>query len=344
MREIVKQLAFLAAMCAASPALGYLGSFEPADGYILAPIPQSGSPPFSDYTDVTYYNAGQWGPNAGGGSAMAIAPDSGLWSLTTEAGAFFRTSAVRSSYTGSTPPYAAFPSFSGDDVPAYILGNHSPGYLSPTALVLRNETPFSGGPVGGPMEYDYTLDTFDFGGIGPASVTSGSVTTSFRFCPNPSDPPDPGGGPPRDKFIMSFTDSGGDTGLQIGYAGDNHVYWRPGDSGAWNYTGIFADSTNWDQFTVQIDLTNDTFGIDYHQIVPNINTTLAPVGTPLGNPMQDLTHLEWFLTDQVLGGVGGKNFFDNFGFNVVVPEPTSVALLFCGGAAMLAASRRRRGA
>ncbi len=344
MKEFFKPLAFLAAMLAASPAVAYLGGFEPADGYLLAPIPQTGSPPTSDYTDVTYYNAGQFGANAGAGSPMAIAPDSGLWSLLTDPGAFFRKQSIRNGYTSGAPPYAPFPSFSGDDVPAYIVGNHSPGYLSAYALVLRNETPFSGGPVGGPMEYDYTLDTFDFGGINPSSVTSGIVTTSFRFCPNPSDPPDPSGGPPRDKFIMSFTDSTGNIGLQIGYAGDNHVYWRTGDTGSWNYTGIIADSTNWDQFSVDIDLSNDTFGISYHQIVPNINTTLAPTGTPLGlgNELQDLTHLRWFLTDQVTGGVGGKNFFDNFGFNVVVPEPTTGGLLWFGAAAVFASRRRRR--
>jgi hypothetical protein len=340
MEKFMSVIVVAVALCFSTPAKAYLGGFEPADGYTISPVPQSGSNPFSQYIDVTYYNAGQNGVNAGGGALAAIAPDSGLWDLVSQAGAFFRTSAKRSSYTSGAPPYAPFPSFSGDDVPAYVIGNHNPGYLSPSALALRNETPFSGGPVGGPMEYDYTLDTFDFGGPAPSSVTSGVVTTSFRFCPNPSDPPNPGG-LPRDKFIMSFKDSGGNIGLQVGYAGDNSVYWRAGSSGAWNYPGIIADATNWDQFTVNIDLAADTFGIGYHQIVPNITSTLAPAGTPLGASMSDLTHLGWWLTDQVTGGVGGKNFFDNFRFaSSIVPEPSALLLIVIGGCGMCSVRRR----
>ncbi len=189
------------------------------------------------------------------------------------------------------------------------------------------------------MEYDYTLDTFDFGGTAPASVTSGIVTTSFRFCPNPSDPV---GIPPRDKFIMSFEDSGGNIGLQIGYAGDNNVYWRPGSSGAWTFSGIIANSSNWDQFSVSIDLGADTFGISYHEIAPNITSTLAAAGTPLGAAMQDLTHLDWWLNDLVLGGTGGKNFFDNFGFTVSnIPEPSSLLLLTLGACSAWLPRRRR---
>jgi PEP-CTERM motif len=329
---------FFATLLCASPALAYLGGFEPADGYTISTIPQ-GSNPVSQYIDVTYYNAGQNGTNAGGGAIATIAPDSGLWKLLTQPGAFFRNSATRSSYTGGAPPYGAYPTVaSGDGVPAYIIGNHNPGYLSPSALALRNETPQVGPPIGGPMEYDYTLDTYDFGGPAPASITSGVVTTSFRFCPNPSDPI---GAPPRDKFIMSFKDSGGNIGMQIGYAGDNSIYFRAGSSGPWTIPGITANASNWDQFSVSIDLGADTFGISYHQIAPNITTMIAPSGTPLGTSMADLTHLGWRLTDQVLGGTGGKNFFDNFQFGVPnVPEPATCFLMSVGLVGIL--MRRRR--
>ncbi len=323
----------------AAPAQAYLGGFEPADGYTLSAIPQGSNPP-SLYADVTYYNAGQFGANAGGGGVASIAPDFGLWSLQTQAGAYFRNSATRSTYTGGAPPYGPYPTFgSGDDVPAYIVGHHSPGYLSPYALALRNETPLFGPPIGGPMEYDYLLDTYDFGGPAPASITSGVVTTAFRFCPNPSDPPSPS---PRDKFIMSFSD-GTNIGLQIGYAGDNSIYWRAGSSGAWTYPGIIADSTNWDQFSVSIDLGADTFGISYHQIVPNITTTIVPAGAPLGAAMTNLSHLRWWLTDQVLGGTGGKNFFDDFRFRVPnVPEPSSILLLATAVSTAWLTRRRRK--
>ncbi len=124
-------------------------------------------------------------------------------------------------------------------------------------------------------------------------------------------------------------------------ARDNNVYWRPGSSGSWNYAGIIANATNWDQFTVNIDLTSDTFSIGYHEIGPNITSTLAPAGTPIpGVGMQDLTHLRWYLTDQVLGGTGGKNFFDDFHFQAV-PEPSGISLVLAETLAMLAGKRRR---
>jgi hypothetical protein len=205
-----------------------------------------------------------------------------------------------------------------------------------TCLALRNETFGSAGP----MEYDYRMDTFDFGGPAPASITGGTVSTGFYFCPNPSMPSQPGTQSPQ-KFIMSFRDSGGTTGLQLGYAMDNTVYWRPGNSGVWNYTPIIADSSNYDGFTVNIDLTADTFEMKYFDFSTSNTLTLAPAGTALGAPMSDLTHLRWYLTDQVTGGIGGKNFFDDFSFRVKqVPEPATAALITIGLVAACSVRRR----
>ncbi len=101
-KKLTVLLTLIAAMCIATPANAYLGGFEPADGYTLSAIPQ-GSSPASLYSDVTYYNAGQSGANAGGGVPTVLAPDTGLWMLLTQPGAFFRNSATRSSYTGGAP-------------------------------------------------------------------------------------------------------------------------------------------------------------------------------------------------------------------------------------------------
>ncbi len=323
-RTCVKPLAVGSLLCAVSPAWAYLGSFELSDGYYLA------SP---GWVDVTYYNAGQWGANAGGGaSPTAIAPDSGLWSLNSQAGAFFPTALARNAATGGAPPYPAPASIVG--IPAYIIGNHSPGRTGIGALALRNEN-FIGA---GPMDYDYTLDTFDFGGIAPASVTGGVVNTGFYFCPNPTDIFNPGGPIRTEKFIMSFKDSASSIGLQLGYTGFNQVYWRAGSSGAWNLTGVIADSTNWDGFDVDIDLTSQTFGIDYFDVSASSWSTLVPAGTPLGASMQDLTHLGWWLDEQVTLGTGGKNFFDDFAFHAV-PEPAGAALLGIGSVCL--AARRK---
>lgn len=328
MKTLTILLALLAVMFAASPALAYLGSFEPADGYTITAIPGS---PGSPYIDVSYYNAGQFGANAGGGSATPIAPDSGLWDLKSEAGGYYATSAARNADTGTAPPYPA--SFSA--INAYIIGNHSPGHTGNGALAVRNDA----GAIGA-MEYDYTIDTYDFGGLTPSLVTSGVVSTGFYFCPNPSEPPNPGGASPE-KFIMSFKDQSGNIGLQLGYARDNEVYWRADSSGSWNYTGVIADSTNWDAFTVNIDLTANTFGIDYFDVSTSLTSTLAPAGTALGAGMQNLTNLDWWLDQQVSGGVGGKNFFDDFSFQTTVPEPSS-AMLLLGGGALVCLRRRRK--
>lgn len=324
-KKLSVAMSVAASLYAVSSASAYLGSFEMSDGYYIA------SP---GWVDVTYYNAGQWGANAGGGaSPTAIAPDSGLWSLNSQAGAFFPTTAARNAAVSGAPPYPSPSSIVG--IPAYIIGNHSPGRTGIGALALRNEN-FIGA---GPMDYDYTLDTYDFGGPAPASVTSGVVDTGFYFCPNPSDPVNPGSPPRIEKFIMSFRDSASVTGLQIGYTGANQVYWRPGSSGAWTLTSIIADATNWDGFDVKIDLTSDTFGIDYFDVSASTWSTMVPAGTALGAPMQDLTHLGWWLDEQVTNGTGGKNFFDDFSFKAI-PEPASAALIGLGSIGLMSRGRK----
>ena len=175
--------------------------------------------------------------------------------------------------------------------------------------------------------YEYTLDTYDTGGGGgntgpvPSSITSGVVTTQFYFCPNPADPPDPSGANPRDKFTMSFLDASGNVGFQWGYAAENQVYWRTSSSNPWNYTGVFADATNWDGVKADVDLDSQTFGLDYYDVSANTWSNMIPAGTPLGMSMANQTTLGWQLEDNVFTGTGGKNFFDDFKFSYSVPEP-----------------------
>jgi hypothetical protein len=179
------------------------------------------------------------------------------------------------------------------------------------------------------MVSDYTLDSYDFGGIVPSTVTSGPVLTSFYFCPNPPDAPT--GGKAGDKFTMSLVDSLGNIGLEWGYARDNEVLWRDGPSSLWTTTGIYANAADWDQVQLLVDLTSDTFSIDYYSTVSNTWTSLAPAGTPMGQTMTDLAHIGWQLEDGVsTGQYSGKNFFDDFSFGVIVPEPATGLMVGIG--------------
>jgi hypothetical protein len=298
-----------------SNAQAYLGSFDVPDGYNPFATQVPGTPP-SDFSDVVYYNAGIIGPKT------QIAYNSGEWKLLTEAGAFFPTSAARNAVVSAAPPYPTYPS--SGTVPDYIIGNH-PGGRTGGALALRNE-----GGANGAMEYDYSLDSVDFGGPTPSLVTTGSVLTQFYFCPNGMD-----NNPTAEKFTMSFRDGTGATGLQVGYRHDNQVQWRPGSSGAWTLTGITADSLNYDGFRVDMNLSSDTFQLDYYDVSPNPWSTLAAAGTPMLASMQNLTNLRWKLDEFTVAGdpsgYAGKNFFDDFSFKVSrVPEPSSCLLLLTG--------------
>lgn len=308
-----------------TPSWAYLGSFAPADGYHIQSATILG--------DVTYYNAGQYGSNAGGGPGpIQIVADSGLWQLLSPVGGYFPSSALRNAVVGGGPPYPPTPP---GTVAAYIVGDHSPGRTDFHSLALRNDTPLGTGA----MLYNYDLDSFDFGGIVPSTVSSGLVTMQFYFCPNPGDTPNPGI-PPMDKFTLSLRDSLGNVGLEWGYMRDNGVVWRTSSSNPWNTTPLIANSTNWDGVRFTLDLTNDTFELDYYEVSTNTWSNLAPAGTAMGQPMSDFTSLHWQLEDGLFAGTGGKNFFDDFTF--IVPEPSGALFLLIAGSFWTMRSRRTR--
>lgn len=318
----------------AASAYALLNSFTSDDGY----LPQYNTA----WGEVSHYNAGQFGVNAGGGSFTQILADSGLWKLQTPVGATFATVADRAAYLAGGPPYPLTSGANG--VGAYILGGHFPGrprtgfpFGDNQNLALRNDTPLGTGP----MIYEYSIDSYDFDGVNPASVTTGPVIVEFYFCPNPGDTPDPSGTPSKDKFTLSLKDSLGNIGFEWGYLRDNAVTWRKTPNDPWNATAFVADAANWDGVRATIDLSADTFALDYYDVSANTWTNVVAAGTTLGAALQDLTVLRWQLEDGLFAGTGGKNYFDDFNFTVPVPEPASVVLAAAAGAAMCAIRRRR---
>ncbi|TWT99272.1 hypothetical protein Pla108_02070 [Botrimarina colliarenosi] len=296
-----------------TPALARLGSFVPADGYAV----QSGD----IRGDVSYYNSGAYGANAGGGSGpTTITADSGSWKVIGPAGGYFSNPVDRAAYVAQGVPYSA--GFT-NALAAYNVGGHSGGRTDNFNLALRNDTPLGTGP----MVHEYLLDQYDLG-VAPASVTSGPVSMGFYFCPNPGDTLNPSpDGTAGDKFTMSLVDSIGNIGLQWGYLRDNSVVWRDSPTNPWNATSFVADQTNWDGVRINLDLTAaGTFGIDYFDVSANTWSNLVPAGTAMGQSMGEFTVLRWQLEDGLSAGVGGKNFFDDFSFSTV-PEPSTALLV-----------------
>ncbi len=163
----------------AGPAQAYLGSFSPNDGYQIV----------QPWVDVSYFNSGANGVNAGGGAYSHIAPDSGLWKVAPGAvGGIYTSAAARAAALVGVPPYPGVVPAAGSG-PIYIVGNHGPGRTDNSALAFRNDSPAGTGPA----KYEYTIDAYDTGTGGgnagpvPSSITSGVVSTQFYFCPNPAD-------------------------------------------------------------------------------------------------------------------------------------------------------------
>lgn len=318
----------LIALCG-STASAHLGSYGPNEGYNLSMFQGN-----NNWCDVSYYNAGAYGPASGGGSATAIAPNSGLWKIVSSNGGFFGTAAARNAMVGTAPPYPTGPLVGG--ATSYIVGAHFNGRNNDGYnLAVRNDNPAGTGAV----TYDYSIDTYDTGGPVAATQTNGTVTFQTYFLSDPDAAPRPDG-TFDDKFTMSFMDSAGNIGAQWGYSRDNQVAWRDGPSSSWNYTTWNAGPPDWNGIRVNLDLSADTFSMDYFDEPSNTWNNIVPSGTAMGTAMTNFTTIRWQLEDAVNFGIGGKNFFDDSSFSGFVPTPGSATLL-AGGLALTMRRRRR---
>lgn len=281
--------------------------------------------------DVTRYNAGAFGMNAGGpgGSAMDIADDSGLWKAL--AGGRLNEDATAPVYTGNqyyrnhAVAYNYLYSRTGSQVLSLIAGEEN-------------------------LSYSYTLDSRDLGGINPASTAASLVEMSFWVKPTDWDDPHTG-----NIMGLSLYDSANQSIFEVGYTGDNRLQYRLAGGGAWQTTSyvLGTDSTGWSQISVAVDLAANTVSLalraynDALDILGSSTGVLSNVA--LGVDALDLKGLQFNLQGGTLDNEAASyvHYFDDFAFAVSpgnptpVPEPTGVVLM--GGAAGLWWGRRRRG-
>ncbi|MEM8864500.1 MAG: PEP-CTERM sorting domain-containing protein [Planctomycetota bacterium] len=298
--------AAIAACLIVSPAYAYLGGFEADDGYA------------SFLNDVSKYNAGQYGVNAGGGSFVSITPGTGLWQKLQ--GPLFPTTGLAGGV-------------------AYATGHQNYDrtnpYTSDQALVITTN---ADGWTAGPQEYSYTLDSFDLGGVSPAATGGTTIDISFWSCSRVFGSGEGGGlGPGTIGNAVSFYDSTGALGFSVGYQ-------QPGvttdvaatNVGVWNPSTVTINPSIYHRWDVSLDLGTQTVSID---IFESGTLTNLVSSAPLINPMSDFTELRFLGTP----GVTNNKIWslDDFGMTVQrIPEPATALLLLLGSFGLLGQRRR----
>lgn len=355
------------ATCWPMAASAYLGSFEEADGYR---IPQNGIisslgfvgdamfylnnnavngftgiVPASTFpntlgdsthgSDLSRYNAGEYGTSAGGpgGTATDIADNTGLWKamvggrLNEDIGG---TLANGYQYLGNTGGLVF--SQNRDYVHAYRYTGAHGG--SQVLNFLAQDTS---------LQYDYTLDSRDLGGTTPSSTLASIIAMTFWFCPADTDDTDAG-----NLFGLTLRDALGQSLVSVGYTGENVVQYRmTGSGGSWISSGSQVGTQGWSEMTVVLNTQSDTVNVSvraYDDLTATLGASVSILtGQSLGVDADALTDLRWDLRGGTLdnGAVSYKNYFDDFAFNVApVPEPGSALGVVLGMICLLRRSRR----
>jgi hypothetical protein len=277
-------------------AYAYLGGFEGVDGY----------QPFFD--DVANYNAGQFGPNAGGGSYTPIAPNTGLWK---------KLQGPLYPAVGTTGSYA------------YATGHQNFDRTNPStadqALVITTN---ADGWSAGPQEYSYKVDSYDLGGVSPASTGGQKLKISFWSCSFIPGTSEGGGlGPNTIANTISFYDSSGNLGFAVGGI-------QPGTStdyaatnvGSWVQSGVAVGTSTYHRWDINLDLAAQTVSIDVDQA--SILTPLV-VNAPLINTMSNFSEMRFLSAP----GVNNAKVWALDDFSMMVgkaPEPSTVLLVVTG--------------
>ena len=295
-------LLIVVALCGSANA--YLGGFEDPDGY----------KPFLN--DVANYNAGAYGANAGGGAYTPITPNTGLWQKLQG---------------------ALYPATGTAGGVSYGTGHQSLDRTNPStsdqALVITTN---ADGWTAGPQEYAYSLDSFDLGGVLPASTGGALVNLSFWSCASIYGTGEGGGlGAGTIGDTISFYDSSGNLGFELGYRQPATItdYAATNVNGTWVQSAIAVNPSTYHRWDIALDLNLQTVSVDIFEAGTLTNLIS---GSSLINPMSNFTQLRFEST----AGVDNAKIWslDDFEFQVV-PEPATLSLLTLGGLTLI---RRRK--
>ena len=207
-------------------------------------------------------------------------------------------------------------------------------------LDLRTESVYASGGDG--ANYNYAINSDDFGGTNPSSVNSGIIDFDYWICPNTWSGDANFFTPAGIYQTTSLLNSSGDIVASIGMhslgnQNSPEVHYSV-DGVNWISTGLLADSSTWTNVSMSIDLDAMTSTIGFTDSASNshVSSSLAWDGSITDTSVSTLNL-------QMIDGVG-KNYFDDFSFSVApsaVPEPSSAALAFVG-LFVLATQRRRK--
>lgn len=312
-RSTLLSLGFVAGIAAVSSnAHAWLGGFEPNDGY-------------KDFYNPTQgYNAGHYGPNSGYGGAYAvITPNTDFWKAV----------------YGGAPNANGYSYCTGHFGTDRLYVNNGLGSSANLGLQL---TTCQDGWANPALEYTYTIDAPDLGGVSPAS-TGGSIVDMSYWYRGALNGADSFGGVAEGYFgdAVEVRDSASNVGFKIGITqratGDKLTYWN--GSSLFEST-IAAPEWKYDRIDLTVDVANDTFSLNYFQFS---TSTLFPLvlNQPLMAAMNDFSQLDL----RTSPGTGNDKHFgmnlDDFSFKVAVPEPSSIGAITVAAAALLMRRRRR---